>query len=172
MGEYKESFEQAMKELHEGEGKSLMTAPFGEYKDFDDCVSKNQGKGDPAAYCGFIKKQIEGASKENAYQIYKDKNGKFYATFNGKPIYADSEEELKKMIEEYTKGKITAEQETSASGKKVYSNYFGSENQKIEVYESNGKYTVTIDGKSFGSSYDYLDEAIKRAEDYIAFGKG
>lgn len=32
----------------------------GPYKDFDDCLAKNQDKRDPAAYCGTIKKAIEG----------------------------------------------------------------------------------------------------------------
>jgi phage I-like protein len=34
--------------------------PFGEYEDFDDCVAKNQDKDDPEAFCGFLKKRIEG----------------------------------------------------------------------------------------------------------------
>lgn len=34
--------------------------PFGEYLNFEDCVAKNQDKGDPEAYCATIKRQIEG----------------------------------------------------------------------------------------------------------------
>ena len=34
--------------------------PFGPYKDFEDCLAKNQDKRDPGAYCGTIKKAIEG----------------------------------------------------------------------------------------------------------------
>lgn len=34
--------------------------PFGEYENFEDCVAKNQDKGDPEAYCATIKRQIEG----------------------------------------------------------------------------------------------------------------
>ena len=37
--------------------------PFGEYKDFDECVSKNSDKDDPKAYCGYIKNQVEEALK-------------------------------------------------------------------------------------------------------------
>jgi len=37
--------------------------PFGEYKDFDDCLSKNSDKQDPSAYCGYIKNQVEEALK-------------------------------------------------------------------------------------------------------------
>jgi len=38
--------------------------PFGEFKDFADCVSKNKSKDDPSAYCGYIKNQIEGGKKK------------------------------------------------------------------------------------------------------------
>lgn len=34
-------------------------APFADYKDFDDCESKNQDKGDTGAYCGEIKHRTE-----------------------------------------------------------------------------------------------------------------
>jgi len=37
--------------------------PFGEYENFDDCVSKNSDKDDPSAYCGYIKNQVEEALK-------------------------------------------------------------------------------------------------------------
>ena len=40
--------------------------PFGEYKDFDDCVSKNKDKDDPSAYCGSIKAKIE---KDNPVEL-------------------------------------------------------------------------------------------------------
>lgn len=34
--------------------------PFGDYKDFADCVSKNADKEDPKGYCASIQKKIEG----------------------------------------------------------------------------------------------------------------
>ena len=34
--------------------------PFGDYEDFADCVRKNQGKRNPAAYCAAIQRAIEG----------------------------------------------------------------------------------------------------------------
>lgn len=37
-------------------------APFAGYKDFDACVAANSDKGDPEAYCGKIKHQVEGAA--------------------------------------------------------------------------------------------------------------
>jgi hypothetical protein len=38
--------------------------PFGEYENFDDCLSKNSDKDDPSAYCGYIKHQVEEALKQ------------------------------------------------------------------------------------------------------------
>jgi len=40
--------------------KRVNEMPFGEYKDFEDCVSKNQDKDDAEAYCAEIKRKIEG----------------------------------------------------------------------------------------------------------------
>jgi len=34
--------------------------PFGQYKDFKDCVKKNQDKKNPRAYCAEIHKKITG----------------------------------------------------------------------------------------------------------------
>ena len=36
--------------------------PFADYTDFDDCVSKNQDKDDPDAYCATIQRNVEGKS--------------------------------------------------------------------------------------------------------------
>lgn len=36
--------------------------PFGQYEDFDDCVSKNSDKADPKAYCAVVKRRTEGKS--------------------------------------------------------------------------------------------------------------
>lgn len=44
-------------------------APFAGYKDFADCVSKNQDKHDPEAYCGSIKHKVED-SKTGKAQFY------------------------------------------------------------------------------------------------------
>lgn len=46
--------------------------PFAGYKDFADCVAKNQDKDDPEAYCGSIKHQVEDAYRHPDFQkIYK-----------------------------------------------------------------------------------------------------
>src|ERR1700752_4092476 len=41
------------------EAAFLKGAPFADYSDFADCVSKNKDKGDPDAYCGYIKHKVE-----------------------------------------------------------------------------------------------------------------
>lgn len=38
--------------------------PFANFKDFADCVSKNQGKKNPQAYCASIMRQVEGTKKK------------------------------------------------------------------------------------------------------------
>jgi len=47
--------------------------PFAGYKDFADCVAKNQDKGDPEAYCAVIKRQAEGEAliHPDFLKIYK-----------------------------------------------------------------------------------------------------
>lgn len=42
--------------------KSELRKPMGDYKNFDDCVKRNQDKRDPESYCGKIYHEIEGKS--------------------------------------------------------------------------------------------------------------
>jgi len=37
--------------------------PFAGYKDFEDCVRKNQDKSDPDAFCGWLKSKVEGGNQ-------------------------------------------------------------------------------------------------------------
>jgi len=53
--------------------------PFGEYKDFDDCVKKNQDKEKPEAYCATIEKKITG--KWPSEEGYKKKLEKLRKRF-------------------------------------------------------------------------------------------
>jgi len=53
--------------------------PFGEYENFDDCLSKNSDKDDPSAYCGYIKNKVEEAllhkeAKEAIKAVEQDPN--------------------------------------------------------------------------------------------------
>lgn len=50
--------------------------PMGNYKDFEDCVRKNQDKENPPAYCGEIKKKIEGRKKIGCAWKKKKKKAK------------------------------------------------------------------------------------------------
>ncbi len=43
----------------EEEEESTSKEPFADYDDFDDCVSQNQDKNDPEAYCAAIKRKVE-----------------------------------------------------------------------------------------------------------------
>ena len=48
--------------------------PFAGYKNFKDCVKKNQDKGDPDAYCGSIYWKVEkGKNKSNLLKKLKKK---------------------------------------------------------------------------------------------------
>ena len=44
--------------------KQVTGDPFGEYKDFKDCVAKNRDKNDPEAYCASIERKIKEARKK------------------------------------------------------------------------------------------------------------
>jgi hypothetical protein len=49
--------------------------PFGQYKDFNDCVSRNQDKANPEGYCANIMRQIEGKEEEDyKKELTSDKN--------------------------------------------------------------------------------------------------
>jgi hypothetical protein len=48
-------------------------SPFGDYKDFDECVKENQDKDDPKAYCAEIKRQMEKAAGLNIIGKSADK---------------------------------------------------------------------------------------------------
>ena len=48
----------------EGIKKDDIKKPFAGYDDFDDCVSKNQDKGDPKAFCAVIMRKVEEANKQ------------------------------------------------------------------------------------------------------------
>ncbi len=43
-----------------GYSEHVMQKPFGDYKDFDDCVARNSDKSDPKAYCATIMRAVEG----------------------------------------------------------------------------------------------------------------
>lgn len=60
--------------------------PFGEYKDFDDCVAKNSDKKNPEAYCATVHKKITGKwpNEEN----YKERLEKLYNKIDSRKEYS------------------------------------------------------------------------------------
>lgn len=58
-----EDFENAMNVIKAYKAQDVKK-PMGEYNDFDACVSANQDKKNPEAYCGEIKQKVEGDTKK------------------------------------------------------------------------------------------------------------
>jgi len=109
--------------------------PFADYKDFDDCLSKNKDKDDPGAYCGYIKNKVEGSKKEQIIlkpykSIYKEEEEGLedacwdgyeaigFKTKNGKkvPNCVPKKESLEEA--EYKGRKVTLNKPTSGDSKK------------------------------------------------------
>ncbi len=63
--------------------------PFANYKDFQDCVSKNKDKSNPQAYCGSIKAKTEGTAK---HEQMGD---------NSKTVLENDQKEFEKESEEH-----------------------------------------------------------------------
>ncbi len=55
----------AMNPKEEGKSRQIESKPFAGYTNFADCVSKNQDKNNPEAYCAAIKKKVEGKANNN-----------------------------------------------------------------------------------------------------------
>lgn len=60
--------------------------PMGQYKDFDDCLSKNKDKDNPEAYCGYIKHKIEDSYIKPYKKIYEDTEEIYEAEYKGKDV--------------------------------------------------------------------------------------
>lgn len=73
--------------------------PFGEYKDFDDCVSKNSDKDNPEAFCAWLEHQITGKwPGEESLKVY-GKNIKEGKGISGEAeIMADKDNVLEKIL--------------------------------------------------------------------------
>lgn len=52
--------------------KAIETKPFAGYRNFADCVKKNQDKKDPEAYCASIKRKVEGKGYEDNPLILRE----------------------------------------------------------------------------------------------------
>ena len=53
--------------------------PFGKYKNHKDCVKKNPGMSDPGAFCGWLKRKIEG--KDPIFMQYMGEPGAWYPLY-------------------------------------------------------------------------------------------
>ena len=86
-----EKLEIAIEELKNSEevllSKEDIKKPFAGFKDFDDCVSKNQDKDDPKAFCSVIMRKVEEANK----QYPDDENKKKGLTKKGLSLLPESE---------------------------------------------------------------------------------
>lgn len=49
--------------------------PFAGYKDFKDCVNKNQDKKNPEGYCAAIKEKVEGKSRGEGQGVGGERQG-------------------------------------------------------------------------------------------------
>jgi hypothetical protein len=98
---------------------SKETAPFAGYKDFDECVKKNQDKDNPEAYCGSIKHKIEGEKEiETVKEIrYRDVNIRILKSNNQEYFFWEIVNEginNTSSFDQRTKPKTAAEAEAEA----------------------------------------------------------
>lgn len=186
------NFELSVLALQEMEKATIETAPFGPYKDFGDCVQKNQDKSDPNAYCAVIKKNIEGASVQQnsseqtieGHEVRVIKQGpKQYEVHVDNKFIADTNDEstgfriaenfiLKKLLEDsdsydYLKNdNENASQENSSKTVKTYNE----RGHSIEIIQgSSGDYSVKVDGRMLKDAYKDIDDAISYADTWIDY---
>ena len=87
--------------------KEDIKKPFADYKDFDDCVSKNQDKDDPKAFCAAVKMKVEdnkGLTKNDSSLLQSsDKSNKYIKRNDvNKSMEADEIKKQNEMIEKNT----------------------------------------------------------------------
>lgn len=75
--------------------------PFGDYKDFDDCVSKNQGKDNPEAFCAWLQHKITGKWPSEDKFNTQGQSIKDSIKFNGEAETMSKEDE--EILEKITK---------------------------------------------------------------------
>ena len=60
--------------------------PFGDYKDWDDCISKNKDKDNPDKYCGYIKHKIEDNVIQPYKKVYNEQEEIIEAEYKGREV--------------------------------------------------------------------------------------
>ena len=73
------------------EKKDVETKPFARYRDFADCVRKNQDKRDPEAYCAVIQREVEG--KDNPLILGENERPTCYKRLEKAILYVLKENE-------------------------------------------------------------------------------
>ena len=70
--------------------------PFASYKNFDECVSKNQSKANPKAYCASIMRKVEGKKEQADFcKIeHKEEDGEFYTRGYIATTHLDSDQDM------------------------------------------------------------------------------
>jgi len=88
--------------------------PFGEYENFDECVSKNSDKDDPKAYCGYIKNQVEEAlkRKEASEAITKATEG-----LNDPNLMTPKKQETEPITNQSPQGEVDPDSEIKTNDK-------------------------------------------------------
>jgi hypothetical protein len=113
--------------------------PFGEYKDFADCVAKNKDKTDPEAYCATIKRKVEGSTQNVGGK--KELSEKDYEEFKKDHMaHGYTEEQTKEYWDTYVIGmkELTAGEKKSeevTGEKKEEKSVEGKEEKREEVKE-------------------------------------
>lgn len=83
--------------LKETKQKRRVGEPFADYADFADCVSKNQDKEDPDAYCASIKQQAEKLAEQDGCPEGQHKNAEGECVPNTKESVED---DIKAIVDE------------------------------------------------------------------------
>jgi predicted Fe-S protein YdhL (DUF1289 family) len=127
--------------------------PFGEYKDFNDCVEKNKDKDDPKAYCAVIKRNIEESVDWNTLSDDERKEElsklgfDMFQDYNIEQDYKDLHPMIQWKIENDDKIADHNAVEAEYKGKKVTLNKpfrTPNESKKFAVYVQNDKGNVQI----------------------------
>jgi hypothetical protein len=92
--------------------------PFAGYKNFQDCLNKNQNKGDPEAYCGHIKHKVEDSEEDSDEESCK-KHDIFEIVEKIKKNYGDTKKyDLREVLDSVFNGDFTEDYPVSGYTKK------------------------------------------------------
>jgi len=129
--------------------------PFGEYKDFDECVSKNSDKDNPQAYCGYIKNQVEEALKrKEASEAIKK------ATEIDPNLLTPKKQETEPITLQSTQGEVSEDSEIKTNDK-----YGKLDGDKYSKNEDTVKDEKREEQQGQATEQDDLEQAQQEKED-------